>query len=65
MAQRYGGKFSPDGESEDLSVQAEDSQYTRAKVDPVGARANLLFIPAVIMVFMSVLFGGGAVGMSR
>ena len=61
MAQRYGGKFSPDGQSEDLSTP-QDGAYTRAKVDPVGAKANLLFIPAIPMVFMSL--NDGAIGLT-
>ncbi|MDG1469964.1 MAG: 5-bromo-4-chloroindolyl phosphate hydrolysis family protein [Ascidiaceihabitans sp.] len=61
MAHRYGGKFSPDGQSQDLNTP-QDGAYTRAKVDPVGAKANLLFIPAIPMVFMSL--NDGAIGLT-
>jgi hypothetical protein len=61
MAQRFGGKFSPDGQSEDLSTP-QDGAYKRANVDPVGARANVLFIPAIPMVFMSL--NDGAIGLT-
>lgn len=63
MAQRYGGKYSPTGRDE----QAPDgpvasSSFDKAKVDPVGARANVLFIPAIPMVFMAL--GDGAIGLT-
>lgn len=54
MAQRFGGKYSPNG----------DSGATAQPVvtpSPVGARANLLFLPAIPMVFMSL--NDGAVGL--
>ncbi|MGC3936191.1 5-bromo-4-chloroindolyl phosphate hydrolysis family protein [Roseobacter sp. EG26] len=52
MAQRYGGKYSPDGSSKSETTVPRGT-YTGASVDPVGARANLMFLPAVILVFMS------------
>jgi len=60
MAQRFGGKFSPDPEAE--SETPPRSAYHGAQVDPVGARANALFLPAALLVFLS--FGGGAVSMA-
>lgn len=59
MAKRYGGKFSPQG---DPSDQPPRGQYDGARVEPAGARANLLFLPAVPLVFLSL--NDGAVGMT-
>ncbi len=68
MARRFGGKFSPrpsqddpaaDGPAAGGAGDAGPGPYDGARVDPVGARANLLFIPAIPMVFMSL--SGGAV----
>ncbi len=53
MAQRFGGKFSPDGQAG--APEPVDDRI----VDAAGARANLLFLPPVVLVFMS--FGGGPV----
>ena len=52
MAQRFGGKYSPDGNT-DGSAPTERSAYQGAQVNPVGARANILFIPAIPMVFIA------------
>ena len=61
MAQRYGGKFSPHEDA--LSDDADKpGVYDRAQVDPVGARANIMFIPAIPMVFMAL--NDGAVGLT-
>lgn len=63
MAQRYGGKYSPDGSSDDTSGNAPKPRGTfdRARVEPAGARVNLLFIPPVPLLFMS--YFDGAVGL--
>ncbi|MFD2739088.1 5-bromo-4-chloroindolyl phosphate hydrolysis family protein [Sulfitobacter aestuarii] len=59
MARRYGGKYSPEGEG-----SAEGTgRGSRIEVDPVGGRVNLLFLPPVILVFMSL--GAGAGGLVR
>lgn len=61
MAQRYGGKFSP--QSDELAGETpERGVYDRAQVDPVGARANIMFIPAIPMVFMAL--NDGAIGLT-
>lgn len=52
MAQRFGGKYSPDGNA-DASEPTERTAFQGARVDPVGARANLLFLPAIPMVFLA------------
>ncbi|MEI4197120.1 5-bromo-4-chloroindolyl phosphate hydrolysis family protein [Roseovarius sp. E0-M6] len=53
MARRFGGKFSPDAQS-----GAEDTPApTSVRVDPVGARANLLFLPPVVLLFTTLTDG--------
>lgn len=54
MAKRFGGKHSPDGSS---SHDVMDTVYDDAIVDPVDGRANVLFIPAVVLVFTSLNAG--------
>ncbi|WP_300032234.1 5-bromo-4-chloroindolyl phosphate hydrolysis family protein [uncultured Roseobacter sp.] len=56
MAQRYGGKYSPGGKTE--TKPARPGAYAGARVDPAGARANLMFLPAVVLLFAAVLIGG-------
>ncbi|MDJ0823076.1 MAG: 5-bromo-4-chloroindolyl phosphate hydrolysis family protein [Paracoccaceae bacterium] len=56
MARRFGGKYSPDG---DQSEPKPRSAYQGARVHPVGARSNVLFLPPVILAFMSIT-GGAA-----
>ncbi len=65
MAQRFGGKYSPT--STPPSQSAEDGPaprgaYDGARVDPAGARANLLFVPAIPLIFTSL--NDGAIGMT-
>lgn len=55
MAKRFGGQFSPKGAPQESS-QAE-ATFTAATVDPVGARANLMFLPAVALLFTAVFNG--------
>ncbi|WP_164658089.1 5-bromo-4-chloroindolyl phosphate hydrolysis family protein [Tropicibacter sp. Alg240-R139] len=64
MAQRYGGKFSPDGGSDNQSSDTPKPRGTfdGARVEPAGARANVMFIPAIPLIFMSI--NDGAIGMS-
>lgn len=51
MAQRFGGKFSPDGSE---PIKNEDRPaYQGARVSPVGARSNVMFLPPVLLAFMS------------
>lgn len=56
MAQRFGGKYSPQGTSPKTAAAAP--VYA---VDPVGARANFMFLPAIVLLF-SALFNG-AIGL--
>lgn len=64
MAQRYGGKFSPetDGDSAPDAALPPRGQYDGARVDPVGPAANLLFLPALPLVFFSL--NDGAIGLT-
>ncbi|MEH6390923.1 MAG: 5-bromo-4-chloroindolyl phosphate hydrolysis family protein [Sulfitobacter sp.] len=55
MAQRFGGKYSADGR------RSVSPRATRAEVNPVGGRANALFIPPILLVFMSL--NDGALGL--
>lgn len=61
MAQRYGGKFSPDGSTVTPEDRPDTPAYKGARVDPVGARSNVLFIPPIILAAMSL--NDGAVGL--
>ena len=61
MAKRYGGKYSPQGDAP-LTDQPQRGQFDGARVEPAGARANLLFLPAIPLVFLSL--NDGAVGMT-
>ncbi len=59
MAQRFGGKFSPDGGD---GRPANGSRNVRHRIDPVGARANLMFVPAAVVLFASL--ASGATGLA-
>ncbi|WP_370402556.1 5-bromo-4-chloroindolyl phosphate hydrolysis family protein [Sulfitobacter sp. JB4-11] len=48
MATRYGGKYSPDGDGDAQTPASK--QQKRIEVDPVGGRANVLFVPAIVLV---------------
>ena len=61
MAQRFGGKYSPDGTTSQPTKSAASSSFKGATVDPVGARSNILFIPPIILAFTSI--NEGAIGM--
>ncbi|MDE4173523.1 5-bromo-4-chloroindolyl phosphate hydrolysis family protein [Phaeobacter sp. PT47_59] len=69
MAQRYGGKYSPDGAdgqqangSSGAQATQETNSFRGARVDPVGARANTMFVPGAILLIMSV--DDGATGLA-
>lgn len=57
MAQRYGGKFSPD-DNADTSL----TPGKRISVKPAGGRANVLFAPAVVLI--ATTFSKGATGLA-
>ena len=60
MAQRYGGKYSPQG-AQGQKQHAKASGYTGAVRSPVGARANLMFLPAIVLLFTALF--QGAIGL--
>jgi hypothetical protein len=70
MAKRFGGKFSPTDEALPGDMPGdgpkrgvpERGAYDGAQVDPVGARANAMFIPAIPMVFLAL--NDGAIGLT-
>ena len=64
MARRYGGKYSPDPRPDDATGENPPARGTfdGARVDPVGFKANLLFLPAILLVFVSLT--SGAVGLA-
>lgn len=61
MAQRFGGKFSPNGSPSQPADTPKAKGFKGATVDPVGARSNILFIPPVVLAFTSI--NEGAIGM--
>ncbi len=58
MARRFGGKFSPDGNATPVD---DRPAYQGARVAPAGARSNVLFVPPVVLAFLSI--NDGAVGL--
>ncbi|MBU2992705.1 5-bromo-4-chloroindolyl phosphate hydrolysis family protein [Octadecabacter sp. 1_MG-2023] len=58
MAKKFGGKFSPDGTTQDGIREAVVDQR---KVNAAGAKANLLFVPGVLLAFLSL--NEGATGL--
>ena len=62
MAQRYGGKFSPDQSDTPDDTPPPRGNFDGARADPAGLSANLLFIPAIPLIFMSL--NDGAVGLT-
>ena len=59
MAKKFGGQFSPDGDTFERG-EINTGAYEKVRVDPMGARSNLLFIPAIPLVFMSLNEGAVA-----
>ncbi|UWQ92471.1 5-bromo-4-chloroindolyl phosphate hydrolysis family protein [Rhodobacteraceae bacterium M382] len=62
MAKRYGGQYSPDDSHSEPDQDISRTGYAGAQVDPVGVRANLMFIPAIPLVFTSL--NDGATGLA-
>ena len=62
MAKRYGGKYSPSDALDVTEPTPAKRRRARGRIDPAGARANVMFIPAIPMVFMSL--NDGAVGLT-
>ncbi|WP_103762217.1 5-bromo-4-chloroindolyl phosphate hydrolysis family protein [Roseovarius confluentis] len=57
MARKFGGKYSPDGGGSEVAKPRDTSSYRGATVEPAGARANLMFVPAALVLFTSLTSG--------
>lgn len=55
MARKFGGKFSPDG------ADVREAVVDERKVDAAGAKATVLFVPGVVLAFLSL--NEGALGL--
>jgi len=68
MAQRFGGKFSPSGNDAsggrpDGRPSSASRMMANAQVNPVGLRANLMFVPAAVLMLFSLGAGASALVM--
>jgi hypothetical protein len=62
MAERFGGKYSPDAKPQGPTADAvRQAAAEDRRVDAAGARANLLFVPAVLVAALSL--GAGPAGL--
>lgn len=61
MAKRFGGRHSPDAPSSPGQPRPK-SGFRNAAVDPAGLRANLMFVPAAVLLLMSL--NDGAAGLA-
>ena len=61
MAKRCGGKFSLQ-DTPALQARLSRGQYDSARVEPASVRANVLFVPATPLMFLSL--NDGANGMT-
>ncbi len=59
MGRRFGGRFSPGGREGDPAPHPDPRDH--ARVDPAGARVNLLFLPPVLLALFSL--GAGPAGL--
>jgi hypothetical protein len=63
MAQRYGGQHSPGATPKGPAGDAAKQAMAEAQVlDAAGAKANILFVPPVVLALMS--FGGGPIALA-
>jgi len=65
MAQKFGGKYSPGASgtgSADRPATSAATRVTHARVSPTGARSNVLFFPALVL--LATTFFDGATGMA-
>ncbi|MCH2164366.1 MAG: 5-bromo-4-chloroindolyl phosphate hydrolysis family protein [Marinovum sp.] len=60
MAQRFGGKYSPQGDND--STDDGPRRVRNQRVKPAGARSNVLFIPGIVLI--ATTFWSGAEGMA-
>jgi len=62
MAQKFGGKYSPDGSTQTEHAAPERNSFDGANPDAAGARSNVLFVPAIVLV--ATTFSDGAIPMA-
>ena len=62
MAQKYGGKYSPDSNAETDHTSAQRNSFAGANPDAAGARSNVLFVPAIVLV--ATTFSDGAIALA-
>lgn len=53
MAKRFGGEHSPDAKNIEEVSPKPNAPYRGARVDPVGARSNVMFVPGAVLLFTS------------
>ena len=63
MARKFGGKYSPDGSDVQGPDQTDAVLYRGARGDPAGARANLMFLPAAVVLFTSITSGAAGLAL--
>ncbi|MEP5152783.1 5-bromo-4-chloroindolyl phosphate hydrolysis family protein [Planktotalea sp.] len=62
MAQKFGGKYSPDGSTQTEHDAPARNSFHGANPDAAGARSNVLFVPAIVLVATTIW--GGAIPMA-
>lgn len=62
MAQKFGGKYSPDGATETEHSAPHRNSFDGAHPDPAGARSNVLFVPAIVL--LATTFSDGAISLA-
>ena len=62
MARKFGGKYSPDGNTQTEHDGPTRNSFEGANPDAAGARSNVLFVPAIVLV--ATTFSDGAVPMA-
>lgn len=59
MAQKFGGKYSPDGSADTTHDGPTRNSFDGASPDAAGAQSNVLFVPAIVLV--ATTFSDGAI----
>ena len=62
MAQKFGGKYSPDGSTQSEHDGPGRNSFDGANPDAAGARSNVLFAPAIVLV--ATTFSDGAISLA-
>ena len=64
MAQKFGGEYSPNGSQGAKGDTPKSSQsYKGPSKDPVGARSNVMFVPAIVIMATSLWDGATALAL--